>query len=66
MAKKAKTVKELDNQLKELVKVVEQLQIELTQPKLKMNSRIEILEIALKSRDKKTPVTTQYQTPNKN
>ena len=66
MAKKAKTVKELDNELKELVKVVEQLQIELTQTKLKINSRIEILEIALKSRDKKTPVTTQCQTPNKN
>ena len=65
MAKEAKILKELDNKLKELVKVVEQLQTELKETKLNLNSRIQSLEVALKTKDDKRADTTGYKTSNK-
>ena len=63
--KEGQTVKQLDNELKELVKLVEQLQTELNEMKLNLNSKIKILEVALKSKDGTRAVTTGFKTSKK-
>ena len=58
MSKKAKTVRELDVELQELVKVIDQLKNELHETKVHLKSKIDALEGALQTRDRNISIST--------
>ena len=62
MAKKAKTVKELDIELKELVKVIEHLKKELKETKLQLNAKVEKIQNETKAYTKNNSFTTTKRT----